>query len=402
MRTAESIFPTKTSVYTSADQRQPPLVVHVLYRFAIGGLENGLVNLINNMPPERYRHAIVALTDYTDFRDRLWQRDEVPVFALQKRAGNDLLSHVRLWKLLRHLRPHLVHTRNLPGLEYILSATLAGVAGCVHGEHGRDVYDIDGSNFKYNLLRKGMRPFISYYTAVSTDLARWLTDIVKVRSDRVAQIYNGVDTKRFSPHVGSRPAIGPVGFASEGTVVVGTVGRMHAVKDQVTLVQAFLHLLESSTLGARERIRLVMVGDGPLREESLRLLQAANAERFAWLPGDRDDIPQIMRGLDVFVLPSKGEGISNTILEAMASGLPVIATRVGGNPELVEDGQTGMLVPPQDSLAVAKAIQTYLMNPSLLTLHGKKGRKKAEKGFSIEAMVNGYLAVYDAVVSQKE
>src|SRR5215813_4912059 len=105
---------------------EPPLVVHLLYRFAVGGLENGLVNLINYMPADRYRHVIVALTEYTDFCERLWRREAVQVFALHKKPGNDLGSHYRWWKLLRRLRPALVHTRNLPGLEYVVTAACAG------------------------------------------------------------------------------------------------------------------------------------------------------------------------------------------------------------------------------------------------------------------------------------
>jgi glycosyltransferase involved in cell wall biosynthesis len=175
---------------------------------------------------------------------------------------------------------------------------------------------------------------------------------------------------------------------------------MAAVKDQLTLVRAFLHLLESQA-DACKRLRLVMVGDGPLREESRKLLCAAGAEHLAWLPGERADIPAIMRGLDVFVLPSLAEGISNTILEAMASGLPVVATRVGGNPELVEEGETGLLVPPADPVQLAEAICTYLTDHAKIVRHGRAGRKRAETEFSIEAMVNGYLAVYDAVLTGK-
>ena len=121
---------------------QPPLVVHIIHRLAVGGLENGLVNLINSMPPAQYRHAIVCLTDYTDFRERI--RDKrVPIIALHKKEGHDLGVYVRLWRVLRHLRPALVHTRNLSGLEHLVLAALARIPGRIHGEHGRDIYDLD-------------------------------------------------------------------------------------------------------------------------------------------------------------------------------------------------------------------------------------------------------------------
>ncbi len=372
------------------------MVLHIIHRLARGGLENGLVNLINLMPPQRYRHAIVCLTEYTEFRDRIMQAD-VPVIALHKSDGQDFSTHARLWRVLRSLHPDIVHTRNLPALESLIPAALAGVPGRIHGEHGRDVYDLDGSRYKYNLLRRAIRPMTHHYTAVSTDLASWLVRTVGVRAERVTHIYNGVDSQHFHPRNGPRPSLGPEGFAPQGTFVVGTVGRLEAVKDQPTLVRAFLHLLATEP-GARERIRLVIIGDGSLHQEARRLLEGANAAHLAWLPGARNDVSEAMRGLDLFVLPSLREGISNTILEAMATGLPVVATCVGGNPELVDEGHTGMLGPSADPVALSEAIRTYLVEPDKLGRHGRAARKRAKAEFTMEAMVNGYMAVYDAVL----
>ncbi len=387
------------TVTTHPEGGQPPLVVHVIHRLGIGGLENGVINLINHMPPERYRHAIVCLTDFTDFRDRL-RRDNVPVIALQKREGHDLGLYARVWKVLRRLRPQVVHTRNLAAVECMVPAALLGVPGRVHSEHGLDMSELRGSNVTYNLLRKIVKPLVHRHVAVSLDLANWLTNTVGVPPHRLAQIYNGVDTRRFFRRAAIRDPIGPGGFAPQGTMVVGTVGRMEAVKDPLTLVRGFLHLLKIDP-HARERVRLVMVGDGRLREEARRLLRASGAESLAWLPGERSDIPEILRGLDVFVLPSLREGISNTILEAMASGLPVVATRVGGNPELVDEGETGRLVPPGDPIQLAEAIRAYQGDPSRMVAHGQVGRKAAEVRFSLSAMVDRYLDVYDTVLNRR-
>jgi sugar transferase (PEP-CTERM/EpsH1 system associated) len=374
-----------------------PLVAHIIHRLAVGGLENGLVNLINHTPAERYRHAIVALTEVTDFRNRIHRKD-VPVFSLHKSKGQDFNTYGRLFRVLRTLHPDIVHTRNLGTLEYLVPAAFAGIACRIHGEHGRDVYDLDGSSPKYKFLRKAVNPFVSCYTAVSNDLAQWLERLVG--NSKVVRICNGVDTQRFYPRTGVRLPFGPDGFVRDQTIVVGTVGRMHTVKDQLTLVRAFLHLIQSDLI-AREKLRLVMIGDGPLREKSQKLLVAAGADGFAWAPGERADIPEILRAFDLFVLPSIAEGISNTILEAMASGLPVVATHVGGNPELVEQGRTGMLVPPSDPAAMAEAIRAYLHDPDKLVQHGLAGRKKVDAKFSIESMVNGYMAVYDAVLANQ-
>lgn len=359
-----------------------------------------MVNLINHMDPARYRHAILCLRDYDDFRIRI-KRKDVDVIALQKQEGKDLSIHVRLWKVLRKLKPAIVHTRNLPGLEYMVSSALAGVPSRIHGEHGRDMYDLDGLNRKYIFLRKVINPFVQQYIAVSTDLANWLVQTVGIRAERVAQIYNGVDLQRFYPRDGSRPSLGPPDFVSAENLVIGTVGRMETVKNQLTLVRAFLHLLDQEPK-ARKLLRLVIIGDGPLRTEAEKLMRDADADRLAWLPGERDDIPEIMQFLDLFVLPSLREGISNTILEAMASGLPVVATRVGGNPELVEEGKTGMLVPASDPAAMAEAIWKYANNSEMLIRHGQAGRKRAELHFSMEKMVLNYLRVYDTVLNRRQ
>lgn len=243
-----------------------------------------------------------------------------------------------------------------------------------------------------------MKMLVRRYVAVSQDLARWLVGTVDVPASRVTQIYNGVDTVRFQPRRERFVAGSPPGFFSPHALVIGTVGRMQVVKDQLTLVRAFLYLLRAAPQ-ARDVLRLVIVGDGPLYEEALRLLREAEAESCAWLPGARSDVPDMLHSLDVFVLPSLAEGISNTILEAMASGLPVIATRVGGNVELVVEGQTGFLVPAADPAAMANAIRAYWDDRTLLTAHGQAARKKVETEFSLEAMVNRYLAVYDGVLA---
>lgn len=376
----------------------PPLVVHIIFRLAIGGLENGLVNLINTMPKEQYRHAIISLTDCTDFQNRITRKD-ISVVALNKQPGHDLGAYWRAWQALRSLHPAIVHTRNLPTHEFLAVAACAGSAKRVHGEHGRDVYDLDGTNWKYNVFRRTMRALVHHYVAVSKDLAAWLGQTVGVAPRRLTQIYNGVDTVRFHPRRTRFTGGSPRGFFVPGGLVIGTVGRMQTVKDQLTLVRAFLHLLDTVPQ-AREVLRLVMVGDGPLYEESCRLLREGRAEAYAWLPGARNDIPEMLQTFDVFVLPSLAEGVSNTILEAMASGLPVVATNVGGNVELVEEGRTGFLVPPSDPAAMAQAIRRFLDDRSLVNVQGVAARKRAEEDFSLNAMVNKYLAVYDGVLAK--
>lgn len=374
----------------------PPIVMHLIYRLAMGGLENGVVNLINRIPSERFSQIIVSLTDSTEFRDRI-QSSSIPVISLKKREGKDFGIHAALWKIFRQFRPDIVHTRNFSGLEYLITAAMAGIPCRIHGEHGLDMSELDGSNLKYNLLRKLTRPFVNRYLTVSQDLAHWLTDRLGIPPEKVTQIYNGVDIKRFHPPQVRRDSIGPKGFVTSQSIVIGTVGRMQTIKDPLTLVGAFLHLLAMEP-SHRERLRLVMIGDGPLRSEAFRMLRNSDASHLAWLPGERNDVPDMLRGMDIFVLPSRREGISNTVLEAMGTALPVIATRVGGNPELVEDGKTGMLVPSETPEALAAAAHTYISDPIRMSIHGKAGRDKVETKFSLEAMINQYMDTYDSVL----
>ena len=363
-------------------------IVHVVHRFDTGGMENGMVNLFNTLSPQRYRHTVVALTDYSDFRQRITAQ-QVEFHALHRAPGHGLGWAVRLWKLLRQLKPDLVHTRNLAALEAQFVAAAAGIRSTVHGEHGRDVFDLYGRNWKYNLLRRAARPFVSNYIAVSRDIETWLRTTIGVMPHRLHQIYNGVDSAKFRPRVGPRPE-----FAHPESIVFGSVGRMVAVKDYPLLTRAFIQLVRQQPERS-ERARLVIVGEGPAREACLKLLQQAGFAHLAWLPGERHDVADIMQALDVFVLPSRNEGVSNTILEAQASGLPVIATAVGGNIELVADGVSGTLVRPGDVADMAQALLGYLDTPARIAEHGDNARRQAEQRFSIPVMAEAYATVYE-------
>ena len=372
-----------------------PLVAHVMYRFDTGGLENGIVNLINHMPADRYRHAVIALTEVTDFRKRI-QRDDVQFFSLHKPPGHGIWLFPKLFRLFRRLRPAIVHSRNLAALEVQLPAWLAGVPVRIHGEHGRDVGDLDGSNATYQRVRRFYRPFVSYYLALSRDLADYLIKIIHVPGNKVLQVYNGVDSIRFHPG-SAEQAVAGCPFARPAHWLLGTVGRMQTVKDQPTLARAFIRALEIDP-SLRQSLRLVLVGDGPLRAECRQLLAEAGVADRAWLPGERTDIPEIMRGLDCFVLPSLAEGISNTILEAMASGLPVIATDVGGNADLVITGVTGKIVPAADAEAMAHEIVRLAKQRETAQDMGRAGRGLVERKFSMDAMVAAYQGTYDKLL----
>jgi sugar transferase (PEP-CTERM/EpsH1 system associated) len=376
-----------------------PLVAHVLHRFDIGGLENGVVNLINQLPADRFRHAVIALTEVTDFSKRI-RRDDVQLFALNKPPGQGLWIAPRMRRLLRELRPAIVHTRNLAALEMSLPAAWAGVPIRIHGEHGWDSSDPDGSSRKYRLVRRAYRPFVHQYIALSRHIEHYLSQHVGVPGPRIAQLYNGVDTQRFHPAAGGREAIAGSPFETRGDLwLVGTVGRLSAIKDQVLLARAFVRAVATSP-EARRRMRLVIAGDGPLRAQVEQVLAEAGVAQLAWLAGARDDVPQVLRGLDAFVLPSISEGISNTILEAMATALPIVATQVGGNVELLSDPATGRLVPAQDVDTMARALLDDFEHPQAARERGQRARADVEARFSLDGMVAAYGDVYERLLAQ--
>jgi len=370
----------------------PPLICHLIYRLDYGGLENGVVNLINSLPADRWRHKIVCLAGHSDFSQRL--RGDVEIIDCPKQAGQDPGLHLRLWRLFRAMRPDVLHTRNLSTLEAQAAGWAAGVPVRIHGEHGHDVHDLDNRKQRYRVMRRVFAPLITQFITVSRLLEDYLLSDVHVPPGKVARICNGVDTERFQPRRDAQRALlADAPFNPVGRLVIGTIGRMQPVKDQLTLARAFVELLRQRP-ALRERLALVMIGDGPLREQVAACLRDAGCADLAWLPGTRGDTPELLNAFDLFVLPSLGEGISNTILEAMATGLPVVATAVGGNPELVQPEVTGLLVPRDEPPAMAAALARYVDSPRLLSEHGDNARARACRELSLTRMIEQYDEVY--------
>jgi sugar transferase (PEP-CTERM/EpsH1 system associated) len=372
-----------------------PLIVHVVFRFGVGGLENGVANLINRMSPARWRHAVLSLdVAETAMRGRI-ERNDVSYLELRKPPGHLWWSYPRLVRLLRELRPAIVHSRNLGALEVTVPAWLAGVPGRIHGEHGWDTHDMNGTSRRYRLVRRLYRPFVQRYVALSRQIEDYLHHGVGVPSSQISQIYNGVDTVRFHPCAQGREPLRGAPFQPDDWIF-GTVGRLQRVKDHATLLRAFAMARRGA--GAAP-LRLAIIGGGPLYGELEALARQLRVHEHVWFAGERADISELLRGLDAFVLPSRAEGVSNTILEAMAAGLPVIATRVGGNAELVDDGVTGALVEAGDVPGFAAALLGCAGNAGRARMQGHGGRKRAEQRFSLEAMVRNYESLYEGVLA---
>ena len=356
----------------------PLRVVHFLNSFAPGGMEHGIANVIRGTT-DGFTHAIVARTDARELPE--WLPEGTPVVEMQQPPGNSIRFLFRLRRVFRELKADIVHTRNWAGLDGILAARLGGIRNVVHGEHGFDIGDPDGSSRKRRFFRRRLLPRTRHITCVSRDMERWLKESVGT-SRPITQIYNGVDTDRFAPGADAE-VLDELGLPS-ATFVAVIVARLDPIKAHDVLFEAWREV-RRSVPGAV----LLVVGDGP-SESDLRRLAGEGVHML----GARKDVPAILRTADLSVLCSRNEGVSNTILEAMSTGLPVVATEVGGNRELVADGETGRLVPPADPAALAAAIGVYADDAMLRHEHGAAGRQRVLVRFGIEAMVRSYEAVW--------
>lgn len=379
---------------------QPQIhIAHIVYSFATGGLENGVVNLINHLPEEGYRHSIICISTHdANFFSRI-KTHNVKVYDLHKKPGKGIGWLIACWRLLRELKPDICHSRNLNPLEAQVAAWFAGVSARIHGEHGWDVNDLNGGNKKNQRIKKLFKPFIHRYVALSKESLAYLEHQIKVPATNLTHICNGVDVERFDANIQGID----FGFPQNAgqSIVFGTVGRQVKVKNHQQLLDAFIKLKQSNIPNVH-RAKLLIIGDGILKESL-----AATAEQSAYrddicFAGHRDDIPQAMASMDVFVLPSLAEGISNTILEAMASGLPVIATNVGGNPDLIMPEQHhSHLVEVNDVTGLCDAMAQYLINKEILQKDSSQVREHCVKHFSIESMVAKYHDLYTSLYQQR-
>ena len=362
-----------------------PIVAHLIHRLDVGGLERVMLNCINQMPKDKFKHIIISLTDANNFAQT--EHHPIEVHCLGKKLGADLGIHFKLYKLLKQLKPDIIHTYNLASIEYHPIAWLAGVKGHIHAEHGRDIGDPEGLNKKHNFLRRVMAFFIQRYVCVSNDLYRWLVDYVGISKNKALLIQNGINTEQFN-----------LKATISDQVRFVIVARISPVKDHLNLLNAMV-LLKAS-LNNKSMPRLMIVGDGEQRSKLENFCEQQGLSTVDFL-GVREDIPEVLTQADVFVLSSVAEGIPMTILEAMSASKPIIATAVGGIPEVITDGVEGFLVEKQNPQALAQALEKYIKEPQLISKHGTKARKKILTNFNEKNMVDAYFQQYQALVKEE-
>lgn len=356
-------------------------IAHVLHSFDTGGMEKGIATVIENSI-STFKHTIICLTKSGKSK-KLLPRD-IEIIEMNKKEGNSLFFVLRLAKTIKKLNPDIVHTRNWGGFDGVIAAKLAGIKYVFHGEHGWSMDDPYGLNKKRVFIRQVLDRFVTCYTCVSKQIESWLINEIKVKKP-VIQIYNGVDCDLYSPGLGMaiRSDLG----IKTGTIVFGIVARLDPIKNHKALIKVF-----SSINKVWPDTCLLIAGKGT--EEKYMQSIACHGVHFL---GNRSDIPDLLRSIDVFVLPSFNEGISNTILEAMASGLPVVASDRGGNPELIKSDQNGMLFDPDSEEALKICLAKYIQDSELRKCHGNNGRKMAKKLYSVKTMADDYKSVWENI-----
>ncbi|GAB4507881.1 MAG: glycosyltransferase [Sulfuricaulis sp.] len=361
---------------------KPIHIQHVILSLQPGGLENGVINVVNGLNPERFRSSVCCLQQAGEFMGRL-QQTHVQVHEMGLKGGNDYVLPLKLARLFRQTKTDIVHTRNPEAFFYgFLGAKLGGIKAVVHSEHGRFFPDKWHRMWVQRLFTR----FTDRVFAVSEQLKRDLVMHVGLPASQVEVIYNGVKADRFPVNkTAIRRALG----ISDGDIVIGSVGRLAPVKNYGLLLRAVPGLL------GHHDITVMLVGDGPERARLEALAESLQIRQRIRFLGHRDDVHDLLAAMDIFVLPSHSEGMSNTLLEAMAAGTPVVASAVGGNTEIVRDQRDGLIFAPNDLEQLHARLALLCDDPVYGKRLGEAGYARVSQAFGIQAMIAGYEQLYD-------
>ncbi len=361
-------------------------IIHVLHRMGAGGTELALRKIVAGLDPDRFEHIICTVAPVPEAE----MTGDVRFISLQrdgKKTGS-LISD--LSRIFLRERPDIVHSRNWGAVEAVLAARLARVPRIIHSEHGRDIHTMHGDPLRRRVFRRFCYGLANEVFAVSNELREHYAKQTGIAPTRINVISNGVDVARFRPDAHARTRMRTFLGASDKDIVLGAIGRLDPVKDHVTLLLAAESIINSGV-----PLKVVIVGNGAERQKLQSLIDGNPPLRYsAILAGESGKPEEWLNALDVFALPSLSEGMSNTILEAMATGLPSVVTAVGANVDLVEHGHTGFVVNPRDVNALASRVLTLASNSSLRSDFGIRARQKAQSSFSLHRMLEQYSHLY--------
>jgi glycosyltransferase involved in cell wall biosynthesis len=371
-------------------------VFYLLDSLEIGGTETQAVELALRLPADEYDITLGCLRLQGPLLARL-RGSGVRVAEFHPKGGIDspggLYQLLRLAAFLRRQKFDVVHTHDLwSNVMGVPAARLAGVPAIISSR--RDLGHFDWYEGKRRVWLRRIQNLSNVVLANASPIRDALVTEDGFAPEKLRVIHNGVDTEKFQRGQRDRERLLP--GAGEGKLVV-LVGNMHSdVKGHPWLIAA-----APAVVREFPKTRFVFAGDGESRTTFEQQVAALGLEQSFVFLGRRYDIPDVLASCDIAVLPSKAEGLPNAVLEYMAAGLPTIASRVGGNAELVQDGVTGLLVPPQDSKALANALLNLLRDPQLLQQIASAGRRLATDNFSFERLVRETDALYTALLQRK-
>ncbi len=369
-------------------------IMHLVLSLEVGGLENGIVNLINNMDNKRFKVSVCCLEKIGELSDRI-DENRKHIFIVQK-DGRMRIKDVRgLARLLKEQQVDILHTHSYGTLlRGFISARLAGVPVIIHGEHGILYTD----KFRRVIAQKILLRMVDCTITVSKDLQSRIARDFNVKEKLFIPIINGVDFSKFNHRQGKssisvREELG----IDDKAVLIGSIGRLVDVKNYPLLINVINEFVIKGL-----DIYLIIVGDGPVKVKLQQGIKDYGLNDRVFLPGRKDNIPDYLSAFDIFVLTSDFEGISNTILEAMACGVPVVATNVGGTPEIVDDGNTGLLVKPRNKNELFNSLKKLYDDPPLRQKMGESAINAIAEKFSLMRMVNEYENIYTQFYNKRK
>jgi len=366
-------------------KRQKKKVLYVNHCMAMGGIENMIVDFTRHVPQNEFE-SHVAVFEGGGSLEAALEKGLVPVHQLNKREGIDFGLLFRLRRLIIAHKIDVIHSHNYSAWLYACLAG-RGIGGMihVHTEHS----EVELFKRRY-FAERWLSRFTSCVVAVSRHVHEVMKRDIGIRPDRVCLIYNGVDTTRFAPDFNNRIAKRNVLELSPNQVVIGIVARLATIKNHEALLRAFALLSHESA----NRASLVIVGDGPERHILEELAHELGITKNVIFLGERHDIPELLNVFDIYALTSFNEGMNLTLLEAMSTGLPVVATAVGGNVEIVDEGVTGYLVKSGDIGLLAERLRKLVDSPEVRVQMGKKARQRVLQYFDHQTMMQKYLSLY--------
>ena len=368
-------------------------VLHVVLSLGTGGLENGIVNTINGSDQERFKIDVVCLRELGDLGERIVNPNTKVYF--DKSLNSGLIDSIKAIKRLQNSNQyHIIHTHGWATmLAGYLTALLDKKVMVINGEHGTLYY----KSIQQRMIQRFLFNRMKLNLSVSAALANEVSRKFKIDKSRFKPILNGVDTNKFSPDQKQREQIRSELSISDDQLVVGSVGRLVTVKNYPSLIKAF-KLVKEKVPNAL----LLFAGDGPNKAKLEQLTEDQGVKSSVRFLGRREDVPAVMNAYDLFVLPSFREGLSNTILEAMSSGLPAIVSNVGGSPEIVVNGQTGFLFEVDDIQQLSSNIISLFENSEQLNTFSSNARQHVVNNYSLETMVNNYQNVYQELIDASQ